>query len=98
VPLVVPIYVERYRGVVTDRARKLMEEALGLSLAERAEMAAELIASLPSEPEVDEESPDPEWSAEIERRARAAMADADGGIPWEDVRAEILTELRSRRQ
>jgi putative addiction module component (TIGR02574 family) len=80
-----------------DRARKLLEEALGLSTPERAEMAAELLASLPPGHAIDEENPDPEWSAEIERRAREAMADPDGGIPWETARGEILTELRSRR-
>jgi putative addiction module component (TIGR02574 family) len=98
VPFVVGMHGERYAGVVTDRARKLMEEALGLSLPERAEMAAELLASLPPEPELDEERPDAEWSAEIERRASVAMADPDGGISWEGARDEILTELRSRRQ
>jgi putative addiction module component (TIGR02574 family) len=83
---------------MTDRARKLLEEVLGLSTTERAEMAAELLATLPPGPALDEENPDPEWASEMERRARAAMADPDGGIPWEIARDEILAELRSRRQ
>jgi putative addiction module component (TIGR02574 family) len=83
---------------MTDRARKLIEEALALSSAERAGMAVALLESLPPEPEVDEDNPDPVWSAEIERRALEASADPHGGIPWETARDEILTELRSRRQ
>lgn len=83
---------------MTDRARKLIEEALGLSTTERANMAAELLDSLPPEAPIDEEHPDPEGTAEIERRAREAVADPDGGIPWETARDEILAELRSQRE
>ena len=75
--------------LMTDRARKLLEEVLGLSTTERAEMAAELLATLPPGPALDEENPDPEWAAEIERRAREAMADPDGGIPWETARGRV---------
>lgn len=83
---------------MSDRARKLLEEALGLSTTERADMAAGLLATLPPGEALDEESPDPEWTAEIERRARDAMADPDGGVPWEKARDEILAELRSHRR
>jgi putative addiction module component (TIGR02574 family) len=83
---------------MSERARKLLEEVLGLSTSERAEMAAALLATLPPGHALDEEDPDPEWVAEIERRARAAMADPDGGIPWETAREGILAALRSRRQ
>ena len=83
---------------MTDRACELLEEVLGLSTTERAELAAELLATLSPGPALDEENPDPDWAAEIERRAREAMADPDGGIQWETAKDGILAELRSRRQ
>jgi putative addiction module component (TIGR02574 family) len=71
---------------MTDRARKLYEEALDLSVGERAELAADLLASLDGEPDEDVEAA---WAAEIERRARAALATPDDDVAWEDVRAEL---------
>jgi len=71
---------------VTDRARKLYEEALELPLTERAELAADLLASLDGEPDEDVEAA---WATEIERRARAAIADPEDDVAWEDVRAEL---------
>ena len=82
---------------MTDRARKLLEEALHLSEAERADLASELLSTLPRGPALDEDSPDAEWVAEIERRAREAAADPAGGIPWERTRREILDDLHRRR-
>lgn len=85
-------------SLMTDRARKLLEEALVLGDSERADLAAQLLASLPPGTALDEENPDAEWVAEVERRANAAAADPDGGIAWETARAEILDELHSRRR
>ena len=76
--------------LVTDRARKILDEALGLSDEERAQVAAELLASL-SDDELSAE-----WRDELERRARAALADPDGGVPWEAVRARIIAGLPRR--
>jgi putative addiction module component (TIGR02574 family) len=72
---------------VTDRARKLLEEALALSDDERASLASELLASLP------DHGLHPEWAVEIERRARRAWADPDGGEPWEAVEARLRSRL-----
>jgi putative addiction module component (TIGR02574 family) len=71
---------------MTVRARKLYEEVLELPLDERAELAADLLASLDGAPEEDVEAA---WAAEIERRARAAIANPDDDIAWEQVRAEL---------
>jgi putative addiction module component (TIGR02574 family) len=79
--------------LVTDRARKLLEEALGLPDDERAQLAAELLASLPEDP-ADEVAA--EWRIELERRARAAQDDPDGGVPWAKVRARLLADLGRR--
>jgi putative addiction module component (TIGR02574 family) len=70
---------------VTDRARKLYEEALELPLTERAELAADLLASLDGEADQDLEAA---WATEIERRVQAAIANPEDDVAWEDVRAE----------
>ncbi len=63
---------------------RLLNEALGLSEEERAEIAAELLASLgPEDTRTDEE-----WLAEIERRARGALQGSPG-ISWEEARAKL---------
>ena len=76
---------------MTERARKLLEDALQLPDPERANLASELLASLPGDPADDL---DPAWASEIERRARRAHADPDGGVRWETVRDDLLAELR----
>ena len=70
-------------GSMTDRARKVLHEAMELSLAERAELAADLLASLDGEPEAEVEAA---WAAEVERRARESP---DKDVPWETVSAEM---------
>ena len=51
-------------GGVSDATARLLEEALRLDVRERAELAAELIASVDGEPGADA---DGAWAAEIER-------------------------------
>jgi hypothetical protein len=46
---------------MTGRAHKVLEEALSWSEDERRDLAEQLLSSLPA---------DPEWLAELERRAR----------------------------
>jgi putative addiction module component (TIGR02574 family) len=79
---------------VTDRARKLREEALALPTEERADLAAELLASLDGEPDEDVERA---WAEEIERRARRALADPGGGTDWEVVHQRLLDQLHRDR-
>jgi len=74
---------------MTERARKVLHEALELSLPERAELAADLLASLDGEPEADVEAA---WAAEVERRARESP---DKDVPWETVSAEMLSGTSS---
>jgi putative addiction module component (TIGR02574 family) len=71
---------------MSERARKLLLEAMDLPLPERAELAADLLASLDGDPEADVEAA---WALEIERRAREALANPDDDIAWETVRAEL---------
>jgi putative addiction module component (TIGR02574 family) len=65
---------------VTDRARQLLDEAMTLSDDERLDLAEQLLASLP---------PDAEWLAELERRARRALADPKGGEAWDVVERRL---------
>ena len=76
---------------MSERAHKLLKDALGLPVQDRADLIAELLASLEGEPDEDVEAA---WAAEIERRARGALADPDGGEPWETARDEIRDELK----
>jgi putative addiction module component (TIGR02574 family) len=75
---------------VSDRAHRLLQDALDLPVQDRADLIAELLSSLEGEPDEDVEAA---WAAEIERRARAALADPDGGEPWETVRDKLRAEL-----
>jgi len=71
---------------MSERARKLLHNAMDLPVSERAELAADLLASLDGEPEADVEAA---WACEIERRAREALANPDDDVAWETVRAEL---------
>jgi putative addiction module component (TIGR02574 family) len=80
---------------MTTRAQALLREALALPVDERADVAAELLASL------DDGSEDPAeveaaWAAEIERRARRVLAGGAPGASWQDVRARAELALRKR--
>jgi putative addiction module component (TIGR02574 family) len=77
---------------VTDRAQTLLREALTLPPEERADVAAELLASLDdTDADADVETA---WAAEIEKRARRVLAGESSGISWEDVRQRAEAELR----
>ena len=72
--------------LMSERARKLLHDAMDLPVSERAELVADLLASLDGEPEADVEAA---WASEIERRAREALANPDDDVAWETVRAEL---------
>jgi putative addiction module component (TIGR02574 family) len=75
---------------MSERAHRLLKDALDLPVKDRADLVAELLASLEGEPDEDVEAA---WAAEIERRARAAAADPEGGEDWETVRDQLRDEL-----
>ena len=76
---------------MSGRAQKVLGEALNLRDEERAEVALELVASLDGPRDADAEEA---WVSEIERRARHALSDPDGGEDWSAARAEIESKLR----
>jgi putative addiction module component (TIGR02574 family) len=80
---------------MTQRAQALLQEARALPLEERADVAAELLASLDGadEPVEDVQAA---WAIEIERRARRVLAGESAGTPWEEVRRRADEDLRKR--
>ena len=81
---------------MTSRAQDVLREALSLPLDERADVAAELLASLDDAAAECPDKVEAAWAAEIERRASRALADESGGVPWDDVRRRAEAELRER--
>jgi putative addiction module component (TIGR02574 family) len=72
---------------MTDRARKLLEDALTLSDDERFDLAEQLLSSLPV---------DTEQLSELERRARRAVAEPDGGEAWDVVERRLAARVARR--
>ena len=81
---------------MTSRAQELLREALTLPVDERADVAAELLASLDESGTEDPAEVEAAWAAEIERRARRVMAGESRGISWDEVRSRAEAELRKR--
>jgi len=81
---------------MTSRAQELLREALALPTEDRADVAAELLASLDEPATMDPVAIETAWAREIERRARRVMAGESAGEPWEDVRARVARRLAER--
>ena len=71
---------------MNNPAKKILDEALRLPVPQRAEVAAELLASLNGEPEPDAEAA---WAAEIEQRIRRIQAGEAKARPWAEVRERL---------
>ena len=71
---------------MSKTAQKVLHEALRLEPVDRAELAAELLASLDGEPDEDVEAA---WAEEIERRAARARAGEDPGRPWAEAHTAV---------
>jgi putative addiction module component (TIGR02574 family) len=82
---------KRYHNPMTLSPKQVLKDALQLPDHERAELAAELLDSLPPALSGQDRS-NTQWLAEIERRAKAAQAGAPG-ITWEDAREQVLNRL-----
>jgi putative addiction module component (TIGR02574 family) len=78
---------------VSKATRDVLADALRLEPESRAEVAAELLASLDGPSDADAEAA---WDAEIERR----IADIESGAvrlePWEDVKRRIERDILGR--
>jgi len=80
---------------MTTLAIRLFDDALSLPEDERADLAAELLASLAPATRAEARSEE-EWLAEIERRARVARGGSPG-VSWEAARVEIERRRKARR-
>ncbi len=79
---------------MTETGNTVLREALALSRTERAQVAADLIASL-DQPLDETSTVDAAWAEEVERRARQVLADPAAGEAWEDVRGRLADRLAS---
>ena len=78
---------------MTKAAQAVLADALRLDLDARAELAAELLASLDGPADPDAEA---EWAAEITRRVDAIEAGTVKLEPWADVKRRIEREILGR--
>jgi len=78
---------------MTKPIASVLADALRLDADARAELAAELLASLDGPADADAESA---WDAEIERRIVAIEAGTIPLEPWEQVRRRIEKEILGR--
>ena len=78
--------------LMSDKAQALLREALNLPPDERADVAAELLASLDDSAE-DPATVEVAWAKEIERRARRVLSGESTGQAWEEVRNRIAKRL-----
>jgi len=71
----------------------LLHEALRLPRDQRADVAAELLASLDDEAGDDLNDVERAWAAEIERRARRVLTGESVGAPWGEVKRRVEGRL-----
>ncbi len=72
-------------AVATD-PDAVLRDALALPVERRAQIAAELLASLDEPEPVALDLVRAAWAEELEHRARRARSGADPGTPWPEVR------------
>jgi putative addiction module component (TIGR02574 family) len=78
---------------MTKAADAVLADALRLEPEARAEIAAELLASLDGPADLDAEAA---WAQEIERRVAALEAGTVSLEPWDEVKRRIETEILGR--
>lgn len=76
---------------MSAKSDSVRDEALRLPEAERARLAAELLASLDGEAEDGVEAA---WAAEVEKRKGQVERGEARLVPWEKVKAEVKAVLK----
>ena len=76
--------------------RDSRREALTLPVEERADVAAELLASLDEAQAQSAATVQAAWAHRSERRARRVMNGESAGEPWQDVRTRVIRRLTDR--
>ncbi|MGH7944227.1 MAG: addiction module protein [Opitutaceae bacterium] len=79
---------------MSKRAQALLREALTLPPEERADVAAQLLASLDDSATEDPAAVQAAWAREIEKRARRVLTGGTPGEAWEDVRDRVAMKSR----
>ncbi len=72
---------------------ELLEQALELPAGDRLALAAELLESVEGPEDAQWTAA---WASELDRRVRELDAGTVTGIPWEQVKSEMVSRLRSR--
>lgn len=83
-------------AIVTRAEQKIVDEAMELSIKERARVTAALIASLDADVAEDPSVVRAAWRAEIAQRVERVVSGASAGIPWPEARARIEAGRRKR--
>lgn len=78
---------------MTKAAEAVLAEALRLDVKARAEVAAELLASLDGPADANAEEA---WAVEIERRVQALEAGTERLESWDDVKRRIEKDILDR--
>ena len=78
---------------MTAIANRVLQDALGLSEQERAEIAARLIESLEVGSVTEAAEIEAAWAAEIERRCAALDTGTTGATSWDDLGRQIKAEI-----
>jgi putative addiction module component (TIGR02574 family) len=76
-----------------SRTDRLLHEALGLTVSERARLARELLASMDGEADTDTETA---WADEIARREERAVGEHSRPVDWSEIREQAVSRLRGR--
>jgi putative addiction module component (TIGR02574 family) len=80
---------------MTVKAKKVLEEALGLPPEERADIAAGLLDSLDGH---EDEGVEEAWAEEIARRMQEVESGAVKTIPWAEARRRLHQVLDARKR
>ena len=81
---------------MTELGRTVLAEALDLPETERADLAAELLASLHQPDEMTADELEQVWTDEIQRRVDRVRSGESHTVAWSEVRAEAERRLTSR--
>jgi putative addiction module component (TIGR02574 family) len=80
---------------MSNPADDFLDAALALPAADRAGVAAALLASLDEPSDDDAEQVEAAWVAELETRAHRVLSGESAGRPWDEVRREVEARLRT---
>jgi putative addiction module component (TIGR02574 family) len=81
---------------MTELGRAVLAEALGLSETERADIAAELLASFHQPDEMTIDELEQVWAYEIQRRVERVRSGESPTVAWSEVRSEAEQRLPRR--